>query len=293
MTRKSDNTRHILALSGGKDSAALAIYLKDKIPGLEYVFLDTGHELPETYEFLGRMRAILGIEIKILKPKRDFDFWLRIFKGCLPSPQNRWCTRQLKLIPYEHYIGDDRTQSYIALRADEDRVGYISHKPNVVPMYPFIEDDLIKRDILQILDESGLGLPGYYSWRSRSGCYFCFFQRRREWVGLFTHHRNLFERACEYEANHSDGRTYTWIKGESLRMLLDRKEAILGEADMNSKGNIPTTGLAANKRLSEGLSSIPFSLGTGSILNVLSDAGTPSEEDSESENEKPCLICTL
>ena len=26
--------------------------------------------------------------------------------------------------------------------------------------------------------------PAYYDWRTRSGCYFCFFQRRIEWVGL-------------------------------------------------------------------------------------------------------------
>ncbi|MDM8542790.1 hypothetical protein QUF90_17075 [Desulfococcaceae bacterium HSG9] len=45
MIKKSDNRRHILSLSGGKDSAALAVYLKDKIPNLEYVFLDTGHNL--------------------------------------------------------------------------------------------------------------------------------------------------------------------------------------------------------------------------------------------------------
>jgi tRNA(Ile)-lysidine synthase TilS/MesJ len=37
MTRKSDEKRHILALSGGKDSAALAVYLKDRVPYLEYV----------------------------------------------------------------------------------------------------------------------------------------------------------------------------------------------------------------------------------------------------------------
>ena len=43
-------TRHILALSGGKDSTALAIYLRDRVPGMEYVFCDTHKELPETYD---------------------------------------------------------------------------------------------------------------------------------------------------------------------------------------------------------------------------------------------------
>jgi len=44
--------RHLLGLSGGKDSAALAIYMRDKIPEMEYFFADTGAELPETLEFV-------------------------------------------------------------------------------------------------------------------------------------------------------------------------------------------------------------------------------------------------
>ena len=108
MARKSDDRRHVLSLSGGKDSAALAVYLHDKIPNLEYVFMDTGYELPETYEFLKRMRAILGIKIKVLKPSRDFKTWLELKGGYLPSPFKRWCTDVLKIAPYEKYISNDK-----------------------------------------------------------------------------------------------------------------------------------------------------------------------------------------
>jgi 3'-phosphoadenosine 5'-phosphosulfate sulfotransferase (PAPS reductase)/FAD synthetase len=45
-------TRHLLGLSGGKDSAALAIYMRDRVPDMEYFFADTGAELPETLEFI-------------------------------------------------------------------------------------------------------------------------------------------------------------------------------------------------------------------------------------------------
>ena len=47
-------------VSGGKDSAALAIYMRDRVPGMEYFFCDTGSELPETYEYLTRLEAVLG-----------------------------------------------------------------------------------------------------------------------------------------------------------------------------------------------------------------------------------------
>ena len=285
MVKKSENIRHILPLSGGKDSAALAVYLKDKIPNLEYVFLDTGHELPETYEFLDRMRAVLGIDIVHLKSKRDFNFWLNIFKGCLPSPQNRWCTRELKLVPYEKYIGSDKVISYVALRADEDRTGYISHKPNVVPMYPFIEDGLVKEDILTILRNSGLGLPGYYSWRSRSGCYFCFFQRRIEWVRLAKIHPDLFERAAAYETNHADGRIYTWIEGTFLKELVKDADRMSIAASPPASKKITYNRSA---KLIDSMSELKFEADASSIV-----AENTEDSDNLFQGSKPCLICDL
>ena len=41
MSEKKKKTRHILGISGGKDSAALAVHLRDRIPDMEYVFCDT------------------------------------------------------------------------------------------------------------------------------------------------------------------------------------------------------------------------------------------------------------
>ena len=53
--------RHLLGLSGGKDSSALAVYMRDRVPEMEYFFTDTGKELPETYEFLDRLEVFLGV----------------------------------------------------------------------------------------------------------------------------------------------------------------------------------------------------------------------------------------
>jgi len=236
--------RHIVSVSGGKDSAALALYLWEKFPDIkmEYVFCDTGCELPETYEYLERLEAILGEPIVHLnaldligvakKPGRNpFDIWLNeVYGGFLPSPRARWCTRVLKIKPFEQYIGDDRAISYIGIRGDEDREGYkwqkppvISEQPNIVPCYPFKDDRLGITDIKMILDESGLGLPSYYEWRSRSGCYFCFYQQIGEWQGLKERHPDWFEMAKEYE---KDG--FTWVDGRTLDEIAaqPRREAI-------------------------------------------------------------------
>ncbi len=133
----TDKVRHILSLSGGKDSTALAIYMRDRVPEMEYVFCDTGKELKETYDYLQKIEAYLGKKIVILNSDMDFDHWLEMYGGYLPSPQARWCTRMLKIVPFERYVGDDAIFSYIGIRADENREGYISAKTNIKPIYPF------------------------------------------------------------------------------------------------------------------------------------------------------------
>ena len=62
--------RQVCPLSGGKDSTAMAIFLKDKIPNVEYVFCDTGSELPETYEYLDKLEAFLSQKIVRLNSEK-------------------------------------------------------------------------------------------------------------------------------------------------------------------------------------------------------------------------------
>lgn len=230
-----NDMRHVLGISGGKDSAALAIYMRDRVPQMEYFFCDTGRELPETYEYLLRLEAVLGKRIARLNSDRDFDHWLHVYGGALPSPQMRWCTKNLKIKPLEAWIGEAPTYTYVGIRADEDRAGYVSHKPNITPVFPFKEDGLTKADILKILDDAGIGLPSYYEWRTRSGCFFCFFQRKIEWVKLAEEHPDLFEKAVQYEdkVNYEDkamkGRQFTWSQGESLRELIARRDEIVAQ----------------------------------------------------------------
>lgn len=220
--------RHILSLSGGKDSTALALYMKDRVKELEYVFCDTEKELKETYQYLEKLEVHLGKPIKRITPDVGFDDLLKQRGGFLPSPQIRWCTDYLKLKPFERHIGDNPVTMYIGIRADEPhRKGYISTKPNIQARFPFVENGLKLVDIMRILEDSHLGLPEYYRWRSRSGCYFCFYQQRREWVGLLETHPDLFRLAMEYERTDPiTGESYTWVQGESLAEL-SRPERVL------------------------------------------------------------------
>ncbi|MES9973387.1 MAG: phosphoadenosine phosphosulfate reductase family protein [Candidatus Thiodiazotropha sp.] len=224
----SGNEMHVLGLSGGRDSAALAVYMRQHHPDIEieYFFTDTGKELPEVYEYLGRLEGFLGQRIRKLNPDRDFDFWLKQYNEFLPSAQTRWCTRQLKLRPFEQWVRPlleegEKIYSYVAIRGDEEyREGYSSKDENLIIKLPFKEAGIDKAGVLDILEGAGLGLPHYYSWRTRSGCTFCFFQQKIEWVRLMERHPEAFEEAKAYEKNAVDhGSPFTWSQGESLNEL--------------------------------------------------------------------------
>jgi hypothetical protein len=121
--------------------------------------------------------------------------------------------------------------------------------------FPLIENDevLVRDDIFRILEESGVGVPAYYKKmefevngkkgeysRSRSGCFFCFFQQKIEWVWLYEQHPELYKKAMEYE---KDG--YTWGQHESLAELIQPKrmaaikEEYLKRMERNSQNKSP------------------------------------------------------
>lgn len=320
--------RHILGISGGKDSAALSVYMKQKYPNLkiEYFNSETKCELKETDILIDRLEALLGKITKLRAAAGSpeptpFHHYLKAMGGFLPSPQARWCTKKMKLEELEKFVGNDMAISYVGIRGDEDRDGFISTNPNIQSIFPFRKniwsldvvnkflhkenldqiiaiyeklcpngflkeeimdivkrpityqyyyskklnvlldydtklfnhavfeflktteypvgqldefplidntDVLVKDDIINILKDSGVGVPAYYNeipfevdgekgtyCRSRSGCYFCFFQQKIEWVWLYEQHPDLYKKAMEFE---KDG--YTWNQCESLADLI-------------------------------------------------------------------------
>lgn len=256
--------RHILGVSGGRDSAALAVWMRENRPeiDLEYFFTDTGKELPEVYDFLDRLEGFLGKPIARLNPDRDFDFWLREYGNFLPSPRTRWCTRQLKLRPLEQWLQEDLAagrvvHSYVAIRADEpSREGYQSTHANMRVHLPLRDAGIDRRGVIELLESAGVGEPAYYQWRSRSGCTFCFFQQKIEWVRLLKEHPDAFADAAAYEKTaKANGSPFTWSQGESLEDI----------AQPNRIGQIETDFLKRQERLRAARRRNPLSARTGEL----------------------------
>ena len=210
---------------------------------MEYVFCDTGKELPEVYDYINRLEAFLGQHIVRLPEelpeggRNDFDHLLKLYGDFLPSPMARWCTKDMKLAPFEKYIGDDPVTNYVGIRVDEqDRKGYMTSMKDVETIFPFVDDGIDYNGVVKILEDSGVGIPDYYKWRSRSGCYFCFYQRPSEWIGLYENQPDLFKKAMAYEkADKESGTSYTWRQKESLSDMI--KPERMKEIKENAKKN--------------------------------------------------------
>ena len=177
---------HILSLSGGKDSTALAFFMKENMPEIfektELVFCDTECELPELYDYLNKIEIFLNKKITYIKPPKSFEHLYDMY-GHLPHPAKRWCTVELKTKPFQKYLKEKTdnfrvvTNLYIGIRKDEEHRTKTSTSKyqNIKEQFPFVEYGINKVDVFKILEESGINLPKFYSWKRRSGCYFCFF----------------------------------------------------------------------------------------------------------------------
>ena len=249
-------TKHILGLSGGKDSAALAVHMNNKYPNLdiEYFFTDTGYELKETYDFLNKLKTRLDKPIHYINPRNSFDYYLKKYNNFLPSPTARWCTIEMKLKSMEAWLkpaldAGQEIITYVGIRYDErGRIGYKPTNNLIKAKFPFIEDCIDKEGVMEILDSSGLGLPDYYKWRSRSGCTFCFFQRRSEWIGLMENNPSAWEHAKSLEKQATDNASaFTWIKDMPLTEL--EKPEVIAKVKEQHKQQLEKLKLKKDKQM--------------------------------------------
>ena len=250
------DTKHILGLSGGKDSAALAVHMNKKYPDLniEYFFTDTGYELKETYDFLNKLKTRLDKPIHYINPRNSFDYFLKKYNNFLPSATARWCTIEMKLKSMEAWLkpaldAGQEIITYVGIRYDErGRIGYKPTNNLIKAKFPFIDDCVDKEGVMEILDSSGLGLPDYYKWRSRSGCTFCFFQRRSEWLGLRENNPSAWEHAKSLEKQATENASaFTWIKDLPLTEL--EKPEVIAKVKEQHKQQLEKLKLKKDKQM--------------------------------------------
>lgn len=220
-----DGRRHIVALSGGKDSTALALRLAEVEPrAYQFVCTPTGDELPEMDAHWRRLEVLLGQPIIRLVAHGGLNNLIQL-QGALPNWRQRWCTRMLKIEPFRAFLVKCAPAvSYVGLRADEPgRAGgtYDEAALGIEIRYPMREWGWGIGDVRRYLAERGVCIP------KRSDCARCFFQRLIEWYELWRDYPHFYADAERQEIAightfRSPGRD-TWPA--SLRELREQFEA--------------------------------------------------------------------
>jgi 3'-phosphoadenosine 5'-phosphosulfate sulfotransferase (PAPS reductase)/FAD synthetase len=205
-------TKHVIGLSGGKDSTALALRLVETEPRqYEFICNETGDELPEMLEHWRKLEDLLGQPL--IKVRYKFDLYRTIEQmNMLPSVFSRWCTRVLKIEPTIEYFDNLSPDSvlYVGLRADEEfRRGLYGEDINL--RFPLREWGWDKSDVLSYLERRGVTIP------ERTDCGLCPYQRLGEWRDLYFNYPERYQRGVQLEARYghtfrSPGRD-TWPAG--------------------------------------------------------------------------------
>lgn len=192
-----DTVTHVVALSGGKDSTAMALRLRQLNPSQEYKYVctPTGDELPETVEHWAKLEKLLEQPIIKLQHPLGLNGLIEKF-GALPNWRQRWCTRILKIEQYAAWLVQHTPAvSYVGIRADEPEreAGDYASIPNVEMRFPMREWDWDINDVYEYLDTRGVTIP------KRTDCGRCFFQRIGEWKTLLEEHPDVYWDAAAQE----------------------------------------------------------------------------------------------
>lgn len=191
---------HVVALSGGKDSTAMALRLAELYPGREFVRLitPTGNELPDMFahwkmlgDRLGPLTPIVGGTLHSIIQSEQM----------IPNWRARFCTRMLKIEPYAAWLMQqsahyDTIYSYVGIRADEEEreAGDYTSVPGVQMVFPMREWGWSITNVMDYNAEQGITIP------RRTDCALCFFQRLGEWWSLWRDHPELYDEGVQIEA---------------------------------------------------------------------------------------------
>ena len=195
ISRDADGVAHIVALSGGKDSTAMALMLQEREPRpYAFVCTPTGDELPAMFEHWRKLGKTLGSPLISLQAETLERCVER--NRAIPNWRMRFCTRELKIEPFQAFLlKASPAISYVGLRADEDdREGARYHdKLNIEQRFPLREWGMGIEDVYQCLNNFGVNIP------ERTDCARCFFQRLGEWWVLWKKYPDIYADAEQQE----------------------------------------------------------------------------------------------
>lgn len=185
--------------SGGMESSAMLALDIDRIraTNARVRYADTGKQFPELYQSKEQIETILGIEIKTVARRIDFDTYLHERGGMVKKGTND-CSRKMKRSnlardmklyerPYEVNIGFNADE--IERRNDwmkRNERSWLHWR------FPLIEKDIDRPETRKICEQWGFTIVcAMYDKMGRMDCYFCGNQRPSQAEKVVLHYPDL------------------------------------------------------------------------------------------------------
>lgn len=213
---------NILSFGAGVNSTAILALVKLKkldLGDFKTVFADTDGENPETYCHIREIQKEFEVSIVEKKPSLyDYCFERKI----IPTRMFRWCTSKWKILPINAWLKENNIEDYKLIlgfaKGEERRV-----KNRTEVEYPLIEMNIDRDGCKKIIGEARWKVP------PKSGCFFCPFQRKLEWVAMRENAPSLWEKAVALERNCQ--RSEFYLHGDKPLTELDSSQTRLSPFD--------------------------------------------------------------
>lgn len=235
--------KHFLSFGGGVNSVALYLYMIEQGIEFEAVFSNHGADHPDTYRYMDYFnkevvkrgwKPVTIVEGRV--KEKNMDKGLDLFHYCLeksvvPSRMLRWCTEKFKIVPTNLYINsqleggeEEKCYMHLGIAYDEANRARPPQNPpkylaNKVFKYLFVEDGITREENVEIIKRHGFKVP------RKSGCYFCPYAKKKEFIDLYRNDPCLYEKAktLEHKVNEkrvADNKKPLYISSKPIEVIV-------------------------------------------------------------------------
>jgi len=204
--------KFVVSFGAGVNSTAMVLLLrKHGYPIDEIVFVDTGCEFPETYEYLDYLVDDVGWDINIVKP--NVSGCSSLVEYCYkykisPFKNKRWCTVKFKIEPFYKYI---TRPSIIYKGIDYSEVRrVIPDGRGCLDIYPLVDFKMDRDLCVKMLSKEGIKIP------MKSGCFICPFMNKKNREHLRRNHPDLWkirEEVLSFRKTKHNYKLYQFVEG--------------------------------------------------------------------------------
>jgi 3'-phosphoadenosine 5'-phosphosulfate sulfotransferase (PAPS reductase)/FAD synthetase len=217
-----------LSYGGGVNSTAVVLLDKPN----HIIFADTGDEHPDTYRYIEEVtkpfvRGYGGSFVTVRNHKYPRLQDQAMKEKIIPVRMSRWCTDKFKIRPIRRYLKENDllpAAQLIGIDAGEAHRAKESGHKQFHNRFPLIERGLDRDDCVDVIRKAELPVP------RKSGCFYCPFQPKGQWIALRKEHKELFQIAVDMEKNGSNyGKLFLagdrplddWLQSGRIRRVSD------------------------------------------------------------------------